>query len=354
MDRSYINLICLPSTGVDRHLRYCPLCAEEDREKHGETYWHREHQIIGIDVCPKHGCFLKETGISLKAGHGRGFIPAETEVPEDELAVVCNDERRKEFTNYAAKVFHMPVDLKTDVDIGALLHERIPKGYRYKTGRVISVEELYADLCSFYGDGEKIMTLQQTQRVFHSCRFNSGEVLWLAFFLGIPAEEVAGLAVGRNVSVDPFCVTLAEKYGVPYQTAKAISEEAVTWYRRIGRVDQKRGPRPYDWSKLDEKYYPQVVMAVDQILQTDKPQRVNPSKIEKTIGITAGRLKRMPKSLKYVQDHTETTEEFHARKIKWAEEVLKREGKPVTPWQVRQKACLTMGELQGCSRQVND
>ncbi|MBR1752184.1 MAG: TniQ family protein [Ruminococcus sp.] len=42
----------------DRRLRYCPVCAADDREKYGETYWHRVHQIPEISVCAKHRCRL--------------------------------------------------------------------------------------------------------------------------------------------------------------------------------------------------------------------------------------------------------------------------------------------------------
>ena len=38
--------------------RYCPACYEEDSEKYGEPYWHREHQISLMPLCPKHKCRL--------------------------------------------------------------------------------------------------------------------------------------------------------------------------------------------------------------------------------------------------------------------------------------------------------
>lgn len=39
-------------------LKYCPICYEEDRAKYGEPYWHREHQIPLISICPIHRCKL--------------------------------------------------------------------------------------------------------------------------------------------------------------------------------------------------------------------------------------------------------------------------------------------------------
>ena len=38
--------------------RYCPACYIEDSEKYGEPYWHREHQISLMPLCPKHKCRL--------------------------------------------------------------------------------------------------------------------------------------------------------------------------------------------------------------------------------------------------------------------------------------------------------
>lgn len=42
-------------------LRFCPSCVKQDREKVGETYWHRVHQLPGVEVCPHHAVFLEES-----------------------------------------------------------------------------------------------------------------------------------------------------------------------------------------------------------------------------------------------------------------------------------------------------
>ncbi|KZN29033.1 hypothetical protein N480_09705 [Pseudoalteromonas luteoviolacea S2607] len=39
-------------------LNYCPKCVEIDFKKYGAAYWHKVHQLIGITVCPVHGCYL--------------------------------------------------------------------------------------------------------------------------------------------------------------------------------------------------------------------------------------------------------------------------------------------------------
>lgn len=40
------------------NLKYCKECIREDKEKYGEAYWHREHQISGILICDKHNTSL--------------------------------------------------------------------------------------------------------------------------------------------------------------------------------------------------------------------------------------------------------------------------------------------------------
>jgi hypothetical protein len=44
-------------------LRFCPQCAEHDREVYGECYWHRLHQAQGVEICPVHKTFLENSSI---------------------------------------------------------------------------------------------------------------------------------------------------------------------------------------------------------------------------------------------------------------------------------------------------
>ena len=56
-----------------RFLRYCPLCFKEDKQKYGEAYWHKAHQIRGVDVCNKHGCFYIILILKLVLSHLQGY-----------------------------------------------------------------------------------------------------------------------------------------------------------------------------------------------------------------------------------------------------------------------------------------
>ena len=48
-----------------RHLRYCPICASEDRSTYGEAFYHRAHQLWDVSVCAKHGCLLCNTRVGI-------------------------------------------------------------------------------------------------------------------------------------------------------------------------------------------------------------------------------------------------------------------------------------------------
>ena len=59
-------------------LRFCPVCVEEDRRAFGECYWHRLHQVTGVEVCPVHQVFLQNSTIhSYYQYHSFRVIPAE-------------------------------------------------------------------------------------------------------------------------------------------------------------------------------------------------------------------------------------------------------------------------------------
>jgi hypothetical protein len=42
-------------------LRFCSLCARKDTNQFGEKYWHRVHQIPGVELCPTHAVLLENS-----------------------------------------------------------------------------------------------------------------------------------------------------------------------------------------------------------------------------------------------------------------------------------------------------
>ena len=71
----------LTSGIVSDYLRFCPLCVEDDRAQLDETYWHRLHQVPGVEVCPTHKVFLEVTPVHARSrGNRDAFVTAEQAV----------------------------------------------------------------------------------------------------------------------------------------------------------------------------------------------------------------------------------------------------------------------------------
>ena len=52
-----------------KHLKFCPECFDTEVEQYGEPYWHRSHQIPGMEICTKHSILLLDSTV-LTDGHG--------------------------------------------------------------------------------------------------------------------------------------------------------------------------------------------------------------------------------------------------------------------------------------------
>lgn len=55
-------------------LYYCPACAEDEMHDYGEPYWHRMHQLPGVEICLKHGVKLHDSGMTIRQINHK-FIP---------------------------------------------------------------------------------------------------------------------------------------------------------------------------------------------------------------------------------------------------------------------------------------
>ena len=90
----------LPRCEKEQYLKYCPICAKEDREKHAETYWHRKHQIRNMGICPKHKCRLRDSSVPAKSMSLYSFITAEEVVPDLEESIPVESPLQIAFAEY--------------------------------------------------------------------------------------------------------------------------------------------------------------------------------------------------------------------------------------------------------------
>ena len=90
-------------TLADR-LRFCPQCLAEMEREFGETWWCRAHQLPGVEVCYRHGAWLKNALLITKANR---HALASPEIHRTGL----NKERGSEPTNSQILFARLSADL---------------------------------------------------------------------------------------------------------------------------------------------------------------------------------------------------------------------------------------------------
>lgn len=300
------HLFCiLPRTGEEQYLRYCPLCAVEDRGRYGEAYWHRRHQIRNMSVCTRHRCRLEATDVPTKSEQNYIFHPAENTIP-DGAATFVSDPLLIRFAAYIETVFDAPLQFEKDVPISSILYKGMSQTkYLKPSGRSRYTKMLADDMKVFY---EKlgvcsIATMNQIQRVLLRNRFDFSVVCQIAFFLGMDAEELTSVSL----------------------TAEQIQEEQDSHYMK--------GAVPVDWSALDEGTAPLLESVANGVYtgtanENGRPERVSERLVYREMGLLGHQLENMPLCKAIFERYTESYPESWARKIIWAYRKLEDEGVP--------------------------
>ena len=285
-------------------LRYCPLCASEDREKYGEAYWHRIHQIRNINVCPKHHCTLVNSPVSIKSLYTFAFTPAELYVTEMEAEFSCN-QLEIDFANYCAELVAAPMVFKKTPPISAVIYKAMKNTkYLKSTGRSRYTKQFYEDITDFYKDIplQNRITFAQIQRALLGSLAEFTTITQIAFFLGIKTNEI----LNSNL------------------TEAEISAERDSHYMRAAG--------PVDWHRLDSDTSPILEkLAYDIYHGTHgRPDRVSEKFICKKLGLLGHQIENMPMCQKIFKQYAEPYASAWARRIIWAYDKLasERNGRP--------------------------
>ena len=286
----------LPRTESDRFLKYCPACVIEDRKTHGETYWHRVHQIRNMVLCPIHKCLLEASSVTAISSQAYTLCPAEEYVTVREVTVSKNSVRAS-FNQYLADVFNAPFDLETDLPISTILHHAL-KGTSYlsSNGKMRYPKRLTDDLKAFYLsiEIENIATFSQIQKVLNSDSFDFSAVCQIAFYLNIPPKDLL--------------------------STKSPSETPSVSHRAKEQIS--------DWKAYDEEIVPILEQLAQEIFTgkanaDGRPERVSERLIYQKLNLSAHRLEKMPKCQAILARYSESYEENWARRIIWSYQKLK-------------------------------
>ena len=106
----------LPRSDSDRFLKYCPECVAEDRKMHGETYWHRIHQIRNMTICPRHQCLFESSTSPAISAQTYTLCPAEEHTVNLSPQFIENNQLLA-FSRYLMDVFNSTFDLENDIPV---------------------------------------------------------------------------------------------------------------------------------------------------------------------------------------------------------------------------------------------
>ena len=353
MSGNYNNLLAVPKqkNGKERYLRYCPLCVKEDREVYGETYWHRSHQMMGVDFCPKHGCKLVHSSIMANSKASPNLTSAELEVKEI-YNITYGNELEVELARYIGAVFQADMDMENDVGIGKFLHSRLC-GTKYVSvrGQNRNIKLFTDDFLEFYNNRfeQGLKELWQIQKLLTNDRFGCFEVCQMAYFLKIPVDDLCNMKLPKKSQEQLFdekvrelheqglnYMEIAKQLNASYNVVKPVGENCYCKYKGKSRVYPKNPSKRPDWEQIDKETLPLVKKAIKELHgeKDARPRRVNVAAVSKILGFPDKRLQLLPKCMKVVMKHCETQEQYWAKELVWAVNKLEKEGKNISQNQV--------------------
>jgi hypothetical protein len=86
-------------------LKFCPKCQQEDIQKYGEAYWHRQHQIPGMLVCLKHQIPLAHSQVFLDNKLIHYYAASQMELEIDTNQDTCSEDLINKSLSLAQEIY---------------------------------------------------------------------------------------------------------------------------------------------------------------------------------------------------------------------------------------------------------
>lgn len=197
-------------------LKFCPICRAEDAERYGEPYWHREHQIPLMPLCPKHGCRLHLVEIPLSR-LSEVFLPlsAIDAADEDRLA---DETWEPQLTAALYSLLTLPFETGPPLGYSNLENALLSAGFGIHTVRgktSLDAEKLRVSCTKFYGRsiGEQYFAKLSPAIIYRVCHWkltSPERYALLTVFAGLTVGELLGTEIPV---VDPLLEKMLEFQG---------------------------------------------------------------------------------------------------------------------------------------------
>lgn len=172
-----ISNYMLLNQAMIRHIKYCPMCAVEDRVVYGEAYYHRSHQLWDVSMCVKHSCKLLSTCI--KVGSAT-LSPPDSTITNETAIDASYNKRQASYSKYVVAAFKA-TDIDTDIDYVESLH-RLSAGCTLWNSRLVDYDRIVRNLHEIYAEcGISIPNAQLVQTVVDTTRIDTRVILLLLY-----------------------------------------------------------------------------------------------------------------------------------------------------------------------------
>ena len=342
----------LKTTRIDKQhtLKYCPICATEDRKKHGETYWHCKHQITGIRICNKHRVLLKESSVIIDKNLTR-FKPAEISVPDDLTSNICSSSIVLELATYLEKVFTS--DKYSHNRIGRLLNDGLDPKYHHDNGNRF-LYKLYGDYRDFYSqiDADHIMKIDYLTKMLKGNQYHFYYVCQIAMFEHIPADEL--LSKGELFKEENVFYRVSVNTGEPLELVEKIGT-ALLEELKTDKTSATREVRYMNYiTAEDERFLPKVQEKIKELygFGDKRPKKITVKMISTVLGIDFHKFKRLTKCVAEVEKYHESQEQYWAREIIWAIEQIKKNDEPLNYKHIRNYTNMRRDNVIACLKEL--
>ncbi len=352
---NYNNYLYIPVRGIrNKYLRWCPICAKEDRENYGETYWHRCHQIDGVDICYKHYCLLFNSSVC-KEKTSPMLISAEYEVPQEAEIYPCKDDLIISLTDYIVHVFNRPNDLKCDYNTGLILADRLDtKKYHYDSSWMRKNEEIYEDYCSFYRDmPDSLMNIDTMKKIFGGGIASMKYFCQLALFEDVSEEELF-LPNSSNLQSKIIFQRIARELNEPEDVVTRIGLAVIKAYSSSNELSKKTGRNRTRWEEVDLKLLPTVKECTQKLYGQgdERPKKVTIMAVCRALNLPDKRFDYLPTCKAEIMRWHETQEHYWAREVLWAYNRLKN-GNEIINWKkIRTLTNIRKNNLEACLKDL--
>ncbi len=144
-------LLALSKSYREHSPRYCPLCVQDEIKKLGEPYFHCEHQISILSLCPVHYCRLVPVKMKTTMSLSRQYLEIPFEIPEPDCNTSATEVR---LTNLIHSWYSLPFKASPNKATGNL-GRAIENADYLRKGSVKRLawdgDRLYRDLTELFG-----------------------------------------------------------------------------------------------------------------------------------------------------------------------------------------------------------